>query len=168
MEAVLRRRRCSGVEASGAGGSVVARWQWRSCRGGSWVSGVEGGVAARVEGQRLFHIARHRSFSRGIETCAARRWRRKLAAAHHAGAQWMTWRSKRRSPENEWGVLLSRNEKNLSEWGRAPRDSNNRDGDNDARVSGRLGGVGARMPRGVKAVGGGLDDEGDTVRACTG
>ncbi|KAH9010447.1 hypothetical protein EDB84DRAFT_1681298 [Lactarius hengduanensis] len=36
------------------------------------------------------------------------------------------------------------------------------------RVSGRPGGLGARMLRGVRAMGGGLDDEGDTVRACTG
>ncbi|KAH9014048.1 hypothetical protein EDB85DRAFT_1899377 [Lactarius pseudohatsudake] len=99
MEAVSRRRRCSGVEAGSAGGSVVARWQWRSCRGGSRVSGVEGGVAAmlsRVEGQR----------------------------------------------------------------GAKPRDSNNRD---EAHVSGRQGGLGARMPRGVKVVEGGLDDGGDTI-----
>ncbi|KAH9170746.1 hypothetical protein EDB89DRAFT_1907584 [Lactarius sanguifluus] len=103
VEAVSRRRRWSGVEAGSIGGTVVARWQWRSCRG-SWVGGVEVGAAAML------------------------RWQ--------------------------------------------GQDGNNRDGDNEAAytrvpVSGRLGRLGARkgarMPRGVRAVGGGLDDEGDTV-----
>ena len=35
------------------------------------------------------------------------------------------------------------------------------------RVSGRPGRLGAHMPRGVKVVGGDLDDEGNTVLACT-
>ncbi|KAH9016016.1 hypothetical protein EDB84DRAFT_1443278 [Lactarius hengduanensis] len=46
-----------------------------------------------------------------------------------------------------------------------------RDGDNDVacvHTCERQAGRAARKPRGVKAMGGGLDDEGDTVLACTG
>ncbi|KAH9165147.1 hypothetical protein EDB89DRAFT_1911634 [Lactarius sanguifluus] len=50
VEAMSRWHRWSGVEAGSVGGTVVARWQWRSCRG-SQVGGVEVGAAAMLRWQ---------------------------------------------------------------------------------------------------------------------
>ncbi|KAH9163710.1 hypothetical protein EDB89DRAFT_1912525 [Lactarius sanguifluus] len=84
-------------------------------------------------------------------------------SAEHGGWRW---------PCRRHGGGGGRVETAPVEWGQVPQDGNNRDGDNEAAytrvpVSGRLGRLGARkgarMPQGVRAVGGGLDDEGNTV-----
>ncbi|KAH9167307.1 hypothetical protein EDB89DRAFT_1910121 [Lactarius sanguifluus] len=118
VEAVSRRRWCSGVEVGGAGGSVAARWRRRGgvlVVPGQW---SRGGVAATLRWQGQ---------GRGVVGAVGPK-RRETATIETAAAMWPAY----------------------------------------THVSGTLDRLGARMPRGVKGVGGGRDDKGDTVLACTG
>ncbi|KAH9158810.1 hypothetical protein EDB89DRAFT_1917390 [Lactarius sanguifluus] len=126
VEAVLRRRRCSGVEVGGAGGSVAARWRRRGgvlVVPGQW---SRGGVTAMLRWQ-----GQGRGVAGAVKKMNSSEWgpkRRETATIETAAAMWPAY----------------------------------------THVSGTPGGLGARMPQGVKGVGGGRDDKGDTVLACTG
>ncbi|KAH9031204.1 hypothetical protein EDB85DRAFT_2275450 [Lactarius pseudohatsudake] len=152
-------------------------WRWRPCRNGAvgWGRVNDGGagvaVPVRGDGGDLVEVAPWCPGGSRVSGAGVSRPQRCGRVTVEGSGYGCEAVAKLR----EWPCPVEmsktkKKKKNSSEWAQVPRARRRRRQRYGLRthVSGRPGGLGARMARAVKAVGGGLDEEGDTVLACTG